>query len=160
MILVLRTPYTSETVHLDGDGIVDEIYHYRGQVLESTERDRNADRKIDLRWLNDFNGIPVGYESDDDFDGVFEWTGEVERGDLKRAVEDSDRDGRPESVQVFVHGVLRTHDIYEATGSHVVARETFDNAMHVSTEFDKDGDGVFERRVDYDGNAEPVASRR
>jgi hypothetical protein len=59
-------------------------------------------------------------------------------------------------VQLFKHGVLHTIEIYDEGGIRVVAREHIDNSRLVASEFDKDGDGVFERRVEYDRFGEPL----
>jgi hypothetical protein len=72
MFLALRTPATSRDGDTDGDGIVDETFHYNGEVLARVEYDRNADRKVDERWFYDSRGIASRREADEDFDGVFE----------------------------------------------------------------------------------------
>ena len=55
------------------------------------------------------------------------------------------------------HGVERSADIYDEAGQRIVARQNFDGALNTSTEFDYDGDGIFERRVEYDRYGEPKA---
>ena len=48
------------------------------------------------------------------------------------------------------NGVQRTIDIYDDAGRRVVARQTYANGWnHTTTEFDDDGNGTFERRVEY-----------
>jgi hypothetical protein len=157
MVFGLRTPYSTDVADLDGDGIVDQFYYYRGRVVDKQEFDRNADRRIDVRWTHDMHGVPARYEADDDFDGTFEWKGEAERGDLVVRVKDADGNGRPERAEKFRHGVLHTIEIYSASG-HLTARQAYENARMVSAEFDSDGDGVFERRVEYDEFEEPISS--
>jgi hypothetical protein len=157
MVAVLRSPVTRDSADFNGDGIADEFYYYKGQVLDRVELDRNADGKIDGRWLNDYRGIPSLWEGDDDFDGHFEWKGEVRGGSIVSTVKDVNADGKPEQVVHFTHGVLRHLDIYDA--GHLVARETYDNSRLMSREYDKDGDGTFERHVEFDVLGEPVASQ-
>jgi hypothetical protein len=157
MLWALRTPFTTDTVDLDGDGVTDETYVYAGQVLRAIEYDRNGDLKIDARWKYDMHGVPVHLESDDDFDGRLEWQGEVERGWVARSVKDADGDGRPERVQLFTHGVLNTVEVYDARGTRVVTREHIENTRLVASEFDQDGDGVFELRVEYDRFGQPMS---
>jgi hypothetical protein len=156
MVFALRTPYTSNFADLDGDGIKDETYAYSGQTLQSIEYDRNADRKVDARWEHGLDGSPKRYLSDDDFDGRFEWTGEAERGQIKRNVMDADENGRPEQVILARHGVVHTIEIYDEGGKHPVVREHYQNSRLMRSEFDKDGDGVFERRVEFDRYGEPL----
>jgi hypothetical protein len=153
----LRTPITGDSVDYDEDGIVDENLVYAGRILKSVEYDRNADRKFDARWVNDLRGVPSHYEGDDDFDGRFEWQGEVERGWLTREVLDANGAGKPEQVRNSIFGVVRMVEIYDDAGARVVVREHHDDSRVVSREFDKDGDGTFERRVEYDRFGEPVS---
>lgn len=155
MVHGLRTPHTAQEAHLDDDGIVDEIYYYNGQVLDAVEYDRNADRMIDARWTHDIHGVAKTYESDDDFDGKFEWTSEAERGEIVRSVLDANGDGRPEQVHHFKHGVLRTVEIYDARGERVLVRQQYGKSRLLTSDYDKDGDGVFERRVEHDEFGEP-----
>lgn len=157
VFLALRMPHTSDAVDLDGDGVTDETYFYSGQVIDRVEYDRNADGKVDARWKNDINGIPVRFDGDDDFDGRFEWETEARHGWPVRATMDADGDGRPEQVTLSTHGVLHTAEIYDESGARVVAREHYDNTRLMASEFDKDGDGVFERRVEYDRYGEPLS---
>jgi hypothetical protein len=157
MFLALRTPYTKDSVDLDNDGVTDEAYFYTGQVVDRVEYDRNSDRKVDARWTNDINGVPLRFDSDDDFDGRFEWQTDAEQGWAVRIAKDDDGDGRPEQVALLTNGVLHTVDIYDERGARVVARQHIDNGRLVAIEFDKDGDGAFERRVEYDRLGEPIA---
>jgi hypothetical protein len=158
LFIAFRTPYTQSRVDLDGDGVDDEIYHYSGDLVERVELDRNADRKIDARWINDIHGVMKRHEHDDDFDGRFEWESDAEGGQVVTATLDSNGDGRPDSVSHFEHGVLRSVEVYDEAGGRIVARQHFiDGAWNDSTEFDDDGDGTFERRVEFDRYGEPKA---
>lgn len=156
--LGLRTPILEDPVDYDEDGIVDETYVYAGKTLKAIEYDRNGDRKIDARWIHDLRGIPSRFERDEDFDGHFEWQGEVQRGWVTRDVQDANDDGEPEQVVRSIFGVIRTIDIYDDAGEHVVVREHFDGGRIQSSEFDKEGDGTFERRIEYNRFGEPSAN--
>jgi hypothetical protein len=157
ILLALRFPHSSEGIDFDGDGTADETYLYSGQTIRAVEYDRNADGKADARRVNDLRGMPMRYEADDDFDGRFEWIGEAARGWVVRSVMDANEDGRPERVRNFRHGVLETIEIYDAQGTRVVVREHYRFDRLAAREIDEDGDGIFERRVDYDEYGEPVA---
>ena len=156
MFVVFRTPYSSSHVDLDGDGVDDEFYYYSGNVLQQFESDRNRDGKVDTRWINDIHGVLARYEADDDFDGRFEWRSEAELGQIVTSTLDANGDGRPESVLHLQNGVQRATDIYDEAGRRIVARQTYTNGWnHTTTEFDDDGDGTFERRVEYDRFGNP-----
>jgi hypothetical protein len=157
VFFALKPVATLSSADFNGDGIDDEIYHYYGNVLESAEYDRNADGKIDARWVNDYRGIPKRYEGDDDFDGRFEWTSQAEEGQIVTSTLDSNGDGRPDEVLQLHHGIQRSAEIYDEDGRRVVARQAIYGPFNVSAEMDSDGDGVFERRFKYNRYGEPEA---
>ena len=152
-----RSPVISTSADFDGDGIEDEIYYYAGATLERVDYDRNADGKVDARWISDLRGVPKRYEGDDDFDGRFEWTFLTEGGQVVTQMLDSNGDGRPDEVLHLQHGVQRSAEIYDEDGRRVVARQTIGGPFDTSVEIDTDRDGVFERRFQYDRYGEPKA---
>ena len=156
MLLALRTPYTQESVDLDGDGVVDETYSYSGDVLTKISIDHNADGKIDEESTYDIYGVISRSEMDPDFDGHLEWRSEFEDGEIVRNTEDANKDGKPEQVGLFRHGMLQTNEIYDESGTRIVVREHVGKGGLLTREIDQDGDGVFERKVEYDRYGEPV----
>jgi hypothetical protein len=68
---------------------------------------------------------------------------------------DGDGDERPEQVLRMRHGVLESVDYHFGSGGRVVKREHYAAGLLESAEFDDDGDGAFERRVEYDAHGEP-----
>jgi hypothetical protein len=155
MFVVLRTPYTATQGDTNGDGVDDEFYYYSGQAIERVESDRNNDRRIDARWINDIRGVLSRYEGDDDFDGRFEVHGETEAGQIVTTTLDSNGDGRPDFVTHLMYGIQRSTDVYDENGRRIVARQYFDGKWNNRTDFDDDGDGNFERHVEYDRYGEP-----
>lgn len=147
---VFRTPYTRSGVDFDRNGVNDETYHYRGNVLDLVEYDRNGDGKVDARWISDVQGVPDVYEGDDDFDGRFEVRSESARNQVVTTTQDLNGDGKPDFVSHLSNGVLDTVDIYDEEGGRIVARQSYADGWNRFTEFDDDGDGTFERRVEYD----------
>lgn len=155
LFVTLRTPYTRGTADLNGDGTPDEFYFYSGDTMSQAQGDRNYDGKIDVRWINDLHGVLSRSEADDDFDGRFEWKSDARHGQLVKSTLDSNGDGKPDSVSHLKHGILRTVEIYDEAGARVIARQHYPGYWNSSTEFDDDGDGKFERRVEYDRFGEP-----
>lgn len=156
LYLASKSPATSASADFDGDGIEDEIYHYEGVTLARVDLDRNSDGKVDARWFNDLRGVTKRYEGDDNFDGRFEWSAKLKNGLTITETLDSNGDGKADLVAHLQHGVTRTVDIYEESGRRIVARQhLIDGAWNDFTEFDADGDGVFERRIDFDRYGEP-----
>ena len=148
--LAFTSPISSSGADLDGDGIDEETFHYEGMTLRLVELDRNADRKVDARWINDVRGVTKRYEADDDFDGRFERVSKYQNGKIDTATLDSNGDGRPDMVEHFVNDSNAMTDVYDEAGNRVVAHERFVGGWHVSTDFDMDGDSVFERQVEFD----------
>jgi hypothetical protein len=157
LFVALRTPRTQSGVDFNRDGLDDETYYYSGDTVDRVEIDRNGDGKVDERWINDMNGVLSRHEGDDDFDGRFETESEAKGGRLVTMTLDSNGDGKPDSVSHLQNGVVRTVDVYDEAGRRVVARQTYAEYFDTYTEFDDDGDGTFERRVDYDRYGEPKA---
>ena len=156
-VLALSMPHRGRHhVDYNGDGHDDVVFHYAGSRPTSTDYDRDSDGKVDARWTFDLSGTPEHYEEDNDFDGRFEWQEEAQGGQVVRALLDADFDGRPEQVRHSRNGVLESIDYYFASGGLIVKREFFKAGLLDSAEFDADGDGVFERRVQYDAHAEPA----
>jgi hypothetical protein len=145
----------SNGVDNNGDGRIDVVYTSVGSVLSQTTFDRNFDGAYDARWTFDARGAGKHFEADNNFDGRFEWQADVEYGQVSRDVLDADGDGRPEQVWHFEHGVISQVDYYFASGGRVVKREFFKAGLLDAVEYDDDGDGVFERRVQFDSHAEP-----
>jgi hypothetical protein len=154
IFLALRVPESRAAADFDGDNVIDEYYYYRGPVLSRVDSDRNADGKIDMRWYFDLDGFPERSESDDDFDGRFEWLGATEGGKLIESTLDANGDGKPEQLIHYRHGIIRTAEIFR--DGRVLVRETHNSERLLSRETDSDGDGVFERRVNFDAVGEPI----
>ena len=155
VVVMMRNPASANGVDYDGDGRFEVTYHYAGSTISSTTYDRNGDGKVDTRWTFDLRGYEVSYESDEDFDGYFEWRGEVDAGQPSRSVLDADGDGRPEQVVHFTNGIPASTDYYFASGGRVVKRLFFRAGLPSYAEYDDDGDGRFERRVEYDAHDDP-----
>jgi len=153
--MLFSTPYRTDGVDYDGDGIYDETYHYAGQRLTRTDLDRNGDRRVDGRWLYDTNGVATGWESDDDFDGRFEVTARLERSQFVEERVDRDGDGRSNTVVRYRNGIAIERDLLDAATARVVKRQRFTGDLLSSAEIDADGDGQFEPKVEYDEFEEP-----
>ncbi|HET9475139.1 MAG TPA: DUF2007 domain-containing protein [Steroidobacteraceae bacterium] len=151
---MFNTPRNELEFDFDGDGFSESRFHYIAGDPAATEYDRNGDQKIDERW-GFHRGFETGYQADNDFDGRFEWQGEVVDDVNTVAVLDLDGDGEAEQVRYLERGVLTVVDFYARDGGHVAKRQHFNAGLLESAEFDDDGDGVFERRVGYDRFEEP-----
>jgi len=142
-------------------GLVIMFLAMRNNVqIDVWEYDRNSDGRIDARWIAGVSGAPIGYEEDNDYDGRMETHMDVdEYGYYTHGVLDTNGDGRPEQTWHFDRGKLEQVDFHFGSGGRVVKRQFFKGWLLDHAEYDDDGDGRFERRVDYDSHAEPKSSR-
>jgi hypothetical protein len=152
---VFNHPVTSDGIDYDDDGVHEETFHYAGTKTTRIELDRNGDRRIDGRWLYDTHGLAKSWEADDDFDGRFEVRAELERGQFSTYNVDREGDGRPNTVIRYRNGVATERDLLDPATARVVKRQRFDGDLLSSAEIDADGDGQFERRIEYDQFEEP-----
>jgi hypothetical protein len=150
LYLVLTMETSVSGTDYDGDGRDEETYHYVGERVSSVDIDSNADGKVDTRWNYDLRGNPQLVEEDADFDGRFERRSVYEDGWMLASTLDEDGNGRFDLVTHYIKGVPQDLEIYDTSGEHLVARQNFTRRWHTSTDFDMDGDGVFERHVELD----------
>ena len=149
---------TSDGIDYDGDGVYEETYHYAGTRTSRIDLDRNGDRRVDARWLYDAHGLAKSWEGDDDFDGRFEVTAELERGEFSAYSVDREGDGRPNTIIRYRNGVATERELLDPATARVVKRQRFAGDLLRSAEIDADGDGQFERKVEYDELEEPQPS--
>ena len=155
VFVVLSNPTSVEGIDYDGDGHDEVVSHYDGSRATLVEFDRDGDGRIDARWHFDLQGLEKSYEADDDFDGRFEWQTEAAGGQLAHGGRDGNGDGKAELETYFEHGVLRRVDIRDEAGERIIAREHYVADRVEFTEFDRDADGVFEQRVEFDRTGMP-----
>lgn len=152
----LRSPYKSDGLDYDGDGNLDARFHYEGYFASLTEFDRDSDGRVDMRWTFDRRGLESRWESDDDFDGRFEWQSRtVERGSVTEDALDANGDGRVDRTRHYVDGVLASVEFHDDSGTRVRKREKYVYGLLAASDFDADGDGILERHVEYDRFGEP-----
>ena len=149
-VWLLRTPLSSNGVDYDGDGDYETDFFYSGQVISRSEIDRNNDGRTDERWHFDHLGLEKRYEGDDDFDGKFETQVDVKLGNWELARLDVDGDGKADEIRNFRHGILTSAHVLDPASGRVVARESYVDGERAVAEFDRDGDGTFEERVEFD----------
>mgnify|MGYP003596883566 CR=1 FL=1 len=154
---ILRLPPTEDEIDYDKDGIVDERYFYRGELLSGIDYDRNGDGEVDFRFLpshkNDGDAIHL---VDDDFDGRFENRDDVRNGWTAISEYDTDGDGLYERKDVYRHGVIEETIHLIPPSGDVVKREYLEHGTRVRSEADLNHDGVFETRWTFDKIGEPL----
>ena len=63
---------------------------------------------------------------------------------------DRDGDGEVEEVWRFEHGEPAIVEYFDDAEERLVSRQRYSAGERVAAEFDRDGDGVFEQRVEFD----------
>jgi hypothetical protein len=152
-----NTPVTSEGVDYDGDGQYDERYVYEGNKVKSVESDRNHDGRTDRRFVYDSHGELEGVYVDNDFDGRFEALQHENRGVATLLETDLDGDGSADEIARYEHGVIKTVEFFSKSPRAAMKRSYYVGGRLSYAEYDDNGDGNFERRVEYDekGDVKP-----
>lgn len=137
-----RAPATLDGIDHNGDGVLDDRWTYapEGRAVRN-EVDRNLDGRIDLITLFDRRGLPESFQSDDDFDGVFETRGRYVAGNVSDSQTDTDGDGYPDLRQYWHHGVLETAERVDPATGQPLRVDHFRLNQTVSAEIDTDHDG-------------------
>lgn len=123
---------------------------WRYSSMTSTAYDRNADGKDDVVY--EYKGqFPWAAKLDNDFDGYFETAlfynqaGEVIRTEIDRG-----RAGRPDLIEYNALGRLDSVEFIDRTTGRVKKRMYYKLDAKVREEIDEDGDGKFERVIEFD----------
>jgi hypothetical protein len=147
---VTSTPtYTSGIDH-NQDGINDEIWTFKNNLLSKTEIDRNFDGDIDHIYDYNFRGILSKSKSDDDFDGVFESSNKFRRGNTYYYQSDTNGDGSPDYKMYLSYGVLYKIEIYSPEIKTPVKVQYYKLNKLVSAKYDSDLNGSFDTEYKYD----------
>jgi len=155
MYLAYNHPVRSDGIDYDGDGVLDEKWTYKNYRPSKIETDRNFDGKVDFVYLFDHRGWVKESKADDNFDGVFETKFRFKNGNVIRQFSDLDNDGKVDYLAYYKDGVLSRTEIRGKGAISSIKRQTFKMDKLVSSEFDSDGDGVFETQYEYDYFEEP-----
>jgi hypothetical protein len=150
-----NTPMSEQGIDYDNDGVLDERYFYAGQKTVAIELDRNSDGNADARYEYDSHGLLKESLADNDFDRRFETHDWMVRGQTHLSESDLDGDGFAETVYRYRHGITTEGDFISPKSRAVLKRSYFRAGWLVAADFDADGDGKFERHVEYDDMGDP-----
>ncbi len=145
-----NSPTTYNGIDYDNDGVLDEIYEYRDNRIYRTQTDRNLDGLVDVIYRYSRKGKIYRSEVDDNFDGVFETTITYKQGNPVLVESDTDQDGEVDLKVFYTHGVPTASEILGPTASSSKMRHYFKMSKLVSSEFDSNGDGVYDKQYTYD----------
>ena len=124
--------------------------------LKDISEDRNGDGKVDVidtyksGWLH-------SEKRDDDFDGFFETSYEYSRaGWAIRGEIDLNEDGKPDRIEDFTLGKLVSVNFIDPATGKVKKRAFYKFDAKTREEIDEDGDGKFERIIQFDQFESPL----
>ncbi|RZV34919.1 MAG: DUF4440 domain-containing protein [Chromatiales bacterium] len=144
-----NSPIESDSADYDGDGVIDEFYHWRGGFATLIEGDRNGDGDIDIRYhFSRRLGIDDS-ESDDDFNGTFEVQTKFRNAALFKDSIDFNDDGLPERTNHYVDGVLTRSEFVHPSRRYLRKEEHYEHGRLKSARWDADDDGELDTTIEY-----------
>lgn len=152
-----NSPIQSESADYDGDGIKDEYYYWRGGFTTLVEGDRNSDGKIDVRYHYSRRLGIDSSESDDDFNGTFEYQTKYRHSKISRDSIDTNDDGLPDRTYHFVDGVLDRSEMVHPSRRYVRKQEQYEHGILKSALWDSDDDGQLDTLVEYGTYGEEIS---
>lgn len=149
----LRGPTTAQTVDHNGDGSADEWFYYSGDQLLRVETDRNRDGTADAIVHYDRHGDMHRAEDDDNFDGRREAIHRFRDGLWVETTVDDDGDGSPEYRAEAAAGVVYLEEWLDRSGA-VVKNVSHTRGRPSRSDLDTNGDGHLDTRRHLDARAE------
>jgi len=147
--LAYNTPVTIDGIDYNDDGKLDEKWVYRDNRITSIEADRNLDGSVDTIHKYNHKGRIYKTEVDDNFDGLFESTITYKRSNPVLQETDTNQDGVIDYKAYFTYGVLTEIEILDPTSSRSKKKQYYEMNKLVSSEFDSNDDGVYDKQYKY-----------
>lgn len=148
--IAYNSPVYIDGVDYNDDGELDEKWIYRDNRLSRAEVDRNLDGNMDAIHSYNRKGRIYKSELDDNFDGFYESIVTYKRGNPVRQESDLDNDGITDYRIHFNHGVFYEVEIFGPASNSPRKLQTYDMNKLISSKYDSDGDGVYDRIYEYD----------
>jgi len=148
-------------VDTNADGLADEWQTFKQDCLELVEKDRNHDKKVDLKIVY-IEGEKQRLMKDEDRNGYFEITQWFDRKPWTVVIEtDADGDKLPESIWFYTAEGLAQKDVDENKNGRVDRREYFDvRGRLIKHEEAADGSAALNFVWFYDESGNPVRAEK
>ena len=153
--IAYNTPVTLDGIDHNDDGSLDERWEYRDNRISKIEIDRNLDGSFDFIHLYNRKGRIYKSESDENFDGIFETTITYKQGNPILQSADTDQDGVIDYKAYFKNGVLTETDIIDPASLSPKKKQKYEMYKLKSSEFDSNGDGIYDKQYTYDYYEQP-----
>lgn len=154
-----NTPVSVDGIDNNGDGQLDEKWHFVDDRLTKTEVDRNFDGKMD--YISEFNrkGVVTESQADDNFDGVFESTGYYRGGNIRQSRSDTTGDGFDNYRVEFKNGLADVITFYDPVTQKPIKIQYYGEFMLITEELDTDNDGILDLRRELNALEEVITSQ-
>ncbi len=147
-----RPPAFYNGIDHNGDGELDEFWHFENSLLTRSEQDRNFDGSIDLVWHFDRKGVLTSSEADDDFNGSFETATTIRQGSPTMTFTDTTGDAIKDLRTDYVDGIPRTIKYLHPKSRIAIQTQHFGPFKLERTELDLDGNGTVDTIYAYDAD--------
>jgi len=144
------SPVITNGIDYNDDGILDEKWIYKNNLISQSKLDRNFDSKVDLIYFYDENGLISTAKVDDDFDGFFETESKYQNGNASYEESDLDQDGNIDQKAYYKYGVLYKIQIIGNSPTAPNKWQEFKLRKLVSSKYDSNGDGKYDVINEYD----------
>lgn len=148
--LAYNSPVTSDSIDYNYDGQFDEKWTYRDDRIYRVDVDRNLDGDVDAIHHYNNKGIIFKTETDDNFDGVYETVYKYSRGNVYTQESDLNHDGDIDYRGYFENGLVSEIEILGPDSSIPKKKQIYKMNKLVSSEYDSNGDGVYDIIYEYD----------
>ena len=145
-----NSPIDIEGIDYNNDGVLDERWTYRDNRMSKIEMDRNLDGEIDLIHDYDYRGRIAWTKLDDNFDGQYESTVTYKRNNADLIESDLNGDGKIDLRTFFTNDAFHKVEIIDPVTNMVRKKQTYKLGKLISSEFDSNGDGIFDQLRTYD----------
>lgn len=145
-----NSPVTSDGVDYNDDGRLDEKWTYRDNRIIRAEVDRNLDGKIDTIHHYSIKGIIYKTEADDNFDGIYETIYKYKHGTVYLQESDLNQDSHTDYRAHSENGLLSEVEILGPDSNSPKKKQTYRMNKLFSSEYDSNGDGVYDTLYEYD----------
>jgi hypothetical protein len=134
----------------DNDGMPDELTIFKGGRAASYSADRNYDGDFDLIIEYGLDGYTTSHRADDDFDGKLDTWGTYVDGVLIEDEFDTDGNGVIDAKAFYNQANISKYVYLDEKTGQVIKAEYFDPFRLSYSLYDLDGDGKFDKKVNYD----------
>jgi hypothetical protein len=148
--IAYNTPVQTDGIDYNDDGKLDEKWIYRDDRLSRAEADRNLDGNMDAIYRYTRKGRIYKAELDDNFDGVYESVVSYKRGNPVMQESDLNNDGITDYRILYNDGVFYEVEIVGPASDSPRKKQTYEMNKMISSKFDSDGDGVYDKIYEYD----------